>query len=574
MVLNAGKLLIQALRRQKTGAEGYFLLADDHHNRDNLIYYPLYFSTLIGKARSADIRIRARKIKRQHALIYLYNGAWYIQPAHEGAKIALNDKYIDRHRRLKHEDKIQIGKDTFSFIDERRSAKEAGVQYQSLRKIEAELTESVDTAPVIVRVFLVFYLLLSAFQLYTIIPSNLSNLKTTVVVMFFAFSLLLLSSAVLWRGIFLHFDSVTFVALSFLMSLGFILQMRLSILNRTMPTSDAWNETIWLEFLQADIIKQAIFPIIGLIIMPIIMILISRTRIIEKASAMCLVITPLLYIATKLFGRDVAGTGAALWIVLPLGFTVQLSEFAKISYILAFGWFFKNRMTRKKELFFFLWIGLNFLLILLLPDLGSIMILLPLSLVIFTVMTSQYIKTFLILIMGSGAFAAAYQFLPYVRNRIHGWLTLWTEVNAQNDQIIRGLQAIARGGIIGIGMGQGEPRSIPLASSDMIFSFLVEEQGLLTGLAIVMFFMCIWFRGAHSALLTRDSYSATITLGIASYFFVEAAVVIAGCTGLIPLTGVTMPFIARGGSSMLAKYMLAGILLGLWNRREEGAYRS
>ena len=130
---------------------------------------------------------------------------------------------------------------------------------------------------------------------------------------------------------------------------------------------------------------------------------------------------------------------------------------------------------------------MNFILIMLLPDLGSMMILLPVTLIVFVVMTSEYLKTGSLLLGGSFIFFVAYKLLPYVQNRLYGWLTLWTETNAYNEQIIFGLQAIARGGLIGRGLGVGNPRSIPLASSDMVFSVIAEEMGILTGLAILLF---------------------------------------------------------------------------------------
>lgn len=139
---------------------------------------------------------------------------------------------------------------------------------------------------------------------------------------------------------------------------------------------------------------------------------------------------------------------------------MQLTEFAKIAYILAMAWFFKNHMSPRMELGAFIWVAVNFMLILLLPDLGSIMILLPLSSVVFTVMTSQYLKTLLIVGLGGAGLGLS---LPSwsIRSRIQGWLTLWTEVNAQNDQIIRGLQAMGRGGLVGTGIGTVEPRLYP-----------------------------------------------------------------------------------------------------------------
>lgn len=540
---------------------------------DNIQSFPLYHTTGIGRAASSDIRIKKRGILRHHAQIYLYNGRWYLDRVSPDAKIQVNHEPLKRKKRLKHQDLISLPGIQLIFIDERESAAELGVDFEETWTEEKRLFERDEKTPLKAWILMCLFYLLIFFRLLSIVPDDKGALLPLVFIIGMAFFIMINTFGAIWKRLFDHFDMHIFTALSQLAGLGLLLQMRLSILNRSMPQNGDWTDQSWILFLQKDLIKQSMFAFIGLIIMPIIIYIISRTRWLELIAPLCVVLTPLLYVITKLMGRDVAGTGAGLWIVLPMGFTVQLTEFAKITYLVVLAWFFMIRPPLKRQWLFAAWAGLNFMLMLILPDLGSMMILLPVTLLVFTVMTSEYFKTFIILAGGCGIFALAWQFLPYVRRRIHGWLTLWDEVNAQNDQIIRGLQAIGRGGLFGIGLGEGEPRSIPLASSDMIFSFMTEEFGLLVALSLVILFMLIWLRGAYASTVIRDGFSSALILGVAAYFFIEAAVVIGGCTGLIPLTGATLPFIARGGSSMLAKWILAAILLGLWNRREEGAYK-
>lgn len=566
LCFTAYRRLRERLTLHRQPVDHYFLLGEDPSQPDGILYYPLYFSTSLGKARSSDIQLKGRGILRHHAMIYLYKGAWYLDNFSGKAAIQLNGKELKGRKRLRHEDKIVLGRHSLSFFDEAKSAQKSG---QSLRKLEEDLSLDQSQPPGLASILLALYLPLALLQVLFVLPADLNALAPGFLLLSGLFMLLILSSALLWPRIYRHFDSMAFTCFALLMSLGFAIQMRLSLLNRSMPTSPDWDQDKWLDFLRTDMFKQALFPILGLLIMPLIIALVSRTKLIERLAPLCLVLTPLLYLSSILLGSDVTGTGTRLWIRLPMGLTIQPSEFAKISYLLVLAWTFKVRLSFKRQLLFLAWAGGNFILVLLLPDLGSLMILLPLSLVVFLVMTSEYIKTALILLAGSGFFFLAYQVFPYVRRRIYGWLTLWTELNAQNDQIIRGLKAMSRGGLVGLGCGQAEPRAIPLASSDMIFPFLVEEQGLLVGLAVVAIFMALWLRGAHAFMVTRDSFSAALILGLASSFFIEAAVVVAGSTGLVPLTGVTLPFIARGGSSMLAKYLMAGLLLGLANRQAE-----
>jgi cell division protein FtsW (lipid II flippase) len=261
--------------------------------------------------------------------------------------------------------------------------------------------------------------------------------------------------------------------------------------------------------------------------------------------------------------------GATLWINIG-GMSVQLTEFAKITYLIVLASFFKTRTSRRNQLVFAGWAALVFLLIMLLPDLGSAMILLPTTLLVYVVMTSEYVTTLLILLSGSVMGTLAFAIFPHVQRRLLGWSTLWTEVNDNNRQIVYGLQAIARGGLFGRGLGNGSPGGIPLANSDMIFSIVCEELGLLTGLCIVILFIVVWLRAAKITVASHDGYSSSLAFGIGTLAFLEAAIVISGTTGLLPLTGATLPLIARGGSSVLTIVILFSILIGLSARREKG----
>ena len=136
-----------------------------------------------------------------------------------------------------------------------------------------------------------------------------------------------------------------------------------------------------------------------------------------------------------------------------------------------------------------------------------------------------------------------------------------------------GLQAMVRGGLFGRGLANGSPGGIPLASSDMVFAVVVEEMGLISGLLIVLIFIIIWLRTTRLTVLAPDGFRSSLALAFGTMLFIEAFIVIAGSTGLIPLTGATLPLIARGGSSLLAKLLILGILIGL-SAKPRGTVRS
>ncbi len=563
--------LLQRFRQHGQPAHGFFLMSQSSGAGDIVESFSLYPTTIIGRSSSSDIRFKDKAILKRHAIIYLYQGRWYIRPATDGAQLKLNDRQVRQPRIIKNEDIIQLADKIMVFVDERDSAEAAGQDFAG--SIADWRYEDFTEVPIRTDGYWfftsLFYVLgnlavLFAFpvEFYPVRPFYM-----ILVGIFFLFSQLGYMVLPRW---FENFDRATYCCFIYLCSIGFVIQARFAFIDRIKPSD--WQEVQFLNYVQKDFLIQAGVTIVGIVILPLIILLVQRTTLLEKTYYLCLVATPLFYLASLILGRGGAEWGANLWISLPGGFSLQLTEFAKITYLIVLAYFFKIRPPLKTQVLFAVWAGFNFVLIMLLPDLGSMMILLPVTLIVFVIMTSEYLKTALILFGGSAIFFLAYQILPYVRNRLEGWLTLWTEVNSNNEQIIFGLQAVARGGIVGRGLGVGNPRSIPLASSDMVFSVIAEEMGILTGLAILIFFIAVWLRSAYFASKVRDGFSSGLILAIASYFFIEAAVVIGGTTGLIPLTGATLPMIAKGGSSIIAKWLLVGMLLGLCCRNEEGAY--
>ncbi len=572
LVIRSLQSLRIRFKQHSLPAHGFFLMSQSSSGGDIVESYSLYPTTIIGRVRSSDIRFKDQNILRRHALIYLYQGRWYIRPAVANAVVYVNDRKINQPKIIRNEDIIRIGNRVMVFVDERNSAAEQGQDFDGSiadwRDYEL-YDQPVKTAGLWVLMTL-FYVMGIAAILF-LFPEELYPLRPIYLIFSLAFFIVTQFGNLFFKRWFVDFDQAIYTGFVFLSSLGFMIQARFAFLDRIQP--DEWTTAEFLSFIQKDFMVQAGVAVVGVLLLPMIILLVQRTTFLEKIYYLCLFLTPMFYIATLLLGRGASEWGANLWITLPGGFSLQLTEFAKISYLIVLAYFFKIRPPLKTQILFALWAGFNFILIMLLPDLGSMMILLPVTLIVFVVMTSEYLKTGLILLGGSTIFFIAYKTLPYVQNRLYGWLTLWTETNAFNEQIIFGLQAIARGGLIGRGLGVGNPRSIPLANSDMVFSVICEEMGIVMGISILLFFIAIWLRGAVAAAKVRDGFTSSLILAIGTYFFIEAAVVIGGTTGLIPLTGATLPFIAKGGSSMIAKWLMVGMFLGLCCRNEEGAYR-
>lgn len=168
------------------------------------------------------------------------------------------------------------------------------------------------------------------------------------------------------------------------------------------------------------------------------------------------------------------------------------------------------------------------------------------------------------LLVGGVLFAAGSYFgyiaFGHVRHRFDVWLNPFADPD-QNGQIINGLFGLAHGGILGRGLGQGSPQMTPFSFSDFIATSMGEELGLTGLMAILVMYGLIVERGLRIALTCRDAFGKLLAAGLAVSFALQVFVVVGGVTRLIPLTGLTTPFLAQGGSSMVMNWAIIGLLL-------------
>jgi cell division protein FtsW len=296
-----------------------------------------------------------------------------------------------------------------------------------------------------------------------------------------------------------------------------------------------------------------------------------------------------LLIVTALFGYEV--NGARLWLNLgPVA--VQPGEFIKIILVVFIaGYLADNRALlsgasarigpiRVPPLPYLLPMLVLFGFVMLIAvrqnDLGQALLLFGIFLTMLFVATGRrsYVLIGLLLFV-AGSFAA-YKLFPHVAARVDIWIDPFADPANKGFQPVRGLFALARGGLFGEGLGEGLPQSIPYVHTDFIFAAVAEELGLVGAFALLALFLTFVFRGLRVAMLARDEFSALLAVGVTASLGLQTLIIVAGNLKLVPLTGITLPFVSYGGSSVLASFVMLGLLLSVSHRaarsldREQG----
>ncbi|SHK61102.1 cell division protein FtsW, lipid II flippase [Clostridium cavendishii DSM 21758] len=193
-------------------------------------------------------------------------------------------------------------------------------------------------------------------------------------------------------------------------------------------------------------------------------------------------------------------------------------------------------------------------------DLGSALIFFGIAVTMLFIATSKlkYVMTCLGL-FGIGS-VASFNMFGHVRKRVLIWKDLWTYENNQSYQLAQGLYGVSSGGLFGSGLGQGYPGFIPVNESDFIFAVICEELGVIFGIGVLLVYFLLFYRGMRSALKTDDKFSQLSAVGFSAMIISQVLVIVGGVFSVIPLTGIALPLISHGGTSMLTMFFALGIL--------------
>ena len=280
-----------------------------------------------------------------------------------------------------------------------------------------------------------------------------------------------------------------------------------------------------------------------------------------------------LALLTFFLGTYPSGNGPRLWLGAR-GIYFQPSELLKLLLILFIAAYFSDPKINllkfnKAILPALILFSVSLALLLAQKDLGTSVIFI---LIFLWMLFIRYGKRH-ILLVGAILFLAAsiisYFTIDLVRIRLQSWIQPWLDPQGGSYQIIQSIIAIAAGGIIGSGIGLGSPQVIPVAHSDFIYSAIVEETGLFGSVAILLFFALIFSRGIITAINAQSKYHQLLSAGIAVFLASQAFLIISGNIRLLPITGVTLPFLSYGGSSLLTSFLSTCILILIENQSNE-----
>lgn len=307
--------------------------------------------------------------------------------------------------------------------------------------------------------------------------------------------------------------------------------------------------------------KQLLFYIVGILVFFMTYFILPRYKNWDEHIVFYFAISIVLFMVTLVFGF--ASGGAKNWISIG-PFTLQPSEFAKIPFIFFVASFYSHYNRFRKFAFgkYYLSIGIYIFILMFFiqKELGTALIFFG------TMILTQFvyerdrkliILNLIFIILGS---ILAYFLFSHIRIRVETWLDPWSVIDDKGYQITQSLFALASGGLFGSGLGLGRPDYIPVAESDFIFPAICEEFGIFMGIAVVLLFLILVYRAIKIALQQENKFFSILSFGIGILFALQALLILCGVLKLIPLTGVTLPFISAGGSSMVSGFILLACL--------------
>ena len=318
--------------------------------------------------------------------------------------------------------------------------------------------------------------------------------------------------------------------------------------------------------------RQFIIMVICVIISMFVPLIIEKVKVLKNltwlyATVGLLLLSVVLVLAETTMGAKISYTIS--------GLTFQPSEFVKSIFIFFVAGALWEDSSFKRVCITTIIAALHVLVLVLSTDLGSALIFFVAYLAMLFVATNNLLYLLAGLVAGSGAAVVAYNLFSHVQVRVLAWQDPWSYIDGKGYQITQSLFAIGSGSWFGMGLYSGNPDDIPLVEADMIFSSICEEYGSIFAVCFILMIVSCFLMMIEIALRQKNNFYRLIALGIGVVYIFQIFLTVGGGIKFIPLTGVTLPFISYGGSSILTTMLMFFILQGIsiMNMKEGGKKR-
>ncbi|MDO5335070.1 MAG: FtsW/RodA/SpoVE family cell cycle protein [Coriobacteriia bacterium] len=334
--------------------------------------------------------------------------------------------------------------------------------------------------------------------------------------------------------------------------------------------------------------RQIIWLFVGIIFMVLTLILLKNLDKVANYKYTLMIAGCLLLLSPLLPGIGSEQYGSRIWLSIG-GFSFQPGEIAKILIVL----FLASYLAQNRELLststrklgplrlpdlptllplLIMW-AISMLIVVFEKDLGSAIVVFLVFLSMLYVASGRKLYLVVGLAFVSLGFVLCYFTFSHVQTRVDIWLNPFADPTNKGFQLVQSLYSLADGGLFGVGIGNGLAQNIPIVESDFIFACIGEETGLLGASGLLLLYLCFAVRGMVSASRAKSDVSSFVAVGVTAIIIVQAFIIVGGVTGFIPLTGLTLPFVSQGGSSLLASFIIVGLLLrcgdeGVGNKAE------
>ncbi len=376
------------------------------------------------------------------------------------------------------------------------------------------------------------------FICYLILFINTKNIKVIILYAVEIIALILVLS--LYQWIYVNLSKQILHNMLLMLTIGFVMLTRLS-----------YDKAV----------KQFVIASAALALCLILPLLIDKIKCLSKLGWIYGVCGVILLLSVLFWG--VENYGATNWLSIA-GVTLQPSEFVKILFVFCIA----SLLSRRTDFRYVVWVTVlaaaHVLILVLEKDLGGALIFFITYLVMLFVATSNPLYFFSGLIAGCIASYLAYHQFNHVRVRVMVWRDPWSFIDKEGYQVSQSLFAIGTGGWFGMGLFRGLPTSIPVVDSDFIFSAISEEMGGLFAVCLILICISTFVMFINIAMKLNNTFYKLIALGLSIIYIFQVFLSIGGVTKFIPSTGVTLPLISYGGSSVLSSIIMFSVIQGLY----------